>query len=232
MFNGHDLSTLVYCKVNRPIMAPVNALYETVSGRHGELFKSACLSGYDLPVDMWLRSDDRRDVSTIRHLLAAMLYAEEPAPLYLPDDPTRYLLAIVSGATDLGEITNDCPYTTVTFHIGDPFYYGKKHRVEVQAGTFSINSGGNRPAALSVTAHPKSGAAWFITNLDTGEKVQLGMSVADDSVVRIDMGLERATVNNQIAAVTLDSDFFEIDRRTNLQLSSGSAVLEWRERWL
>ena len=41
IFNGHDLSALVSCKVNRPIMAPVNANFESVSGRHGELFKSA-----------------------------------------------------------------------------------------------------------------------------------------------------------------------------------------------
>lgn len=232
IFNGHDLSALVSCKVNRPIMAPVNANFESVSGRHGELFKSAYFGGYDLPVDIWLRSDDRRDAATVRHLLAQMLYTDEPAPLFLPDDPTRYLMAIVSGSTDLGEITDDCPYTTVTFHVGDPFYYGNKRRVEVQAGEFAINAGGSRPAALSITAHPEPGVAWSIGNLDTGEKVQLDMDVAADSVVRVDMGLERVTVNNQVAPVTLDSDFFEINGRMKLRLSSGRALLEWRERWL
>ena len=231
-FNGHDLSALVYCKVNRPIMAPVNALFEEVSGRHGELFKSAYLGGYDLPVDIWLRSDDRRDAATIRHLLAEMLYTEAPAPLFLPDDPTRYLMAIVSGSTDLGEITDECPYTTVTFHIGDPFYYGNKRRVQAQAGMFGINAGGNRPAALTITAHPESGVAWSIRNLDTGEKVQLDMDVAEDSIVRVDMALERVTVNSHEAPITLDSDFFDINGRTKLQLSSGRALLEWRERWL
>ena len=65
IFNGHDLSALVSCKVNRPIMAPVNANFESVSGRHGELFKSAYFGGYDLPVDIWLRSDDRRDAAAV-----------------------------------------------------------------------------------------------------------------------------------------------------------------------
>lgn len=231
-FNGHDLSAIVCCKVNRPIMAPVSAVYEEIPGRHGELFKSACLGGYDLPVDVWLRSDDRRDAATLRHLLAEMLYTEEPAPLFLPDDPTRYLMAIVSGSTDLGEITDDCPSATVTFHVGDPFYYGSKRRVEAQAGRFGINAGGNRPAALTITAHAESGVAWSIRNLDTGEKVQLDMDVAADSVVRVDMALERATVNGHEAPVTLDSDFFEINGRMNLLLSGGSALLEWRERWL
>lgn len=232
IFNGHDLSTLVYCKVQRPIMAPVNATFESVAGRHGELFKSAFRSGYDLPVDIWLRSNDRRDVAEVRHKLAQALWTDEPAPLFLPDDPTRYLLAIVSGATDLGEITDGCPFTTVTFHVGDPAYYGQKRRVEAKAGTFTINAGGDLPAYLTVTAKPSSSAAWYIRNVDTGEQVKIASSVTSSSTVRLDMATERATVNSQAAAVTLDSDFFEINGRTKLQISSGTALLEWRERWL
>lgn len=232
MFNGHDLSALVFCKVNRPIMADVSALFENVAGRHGELFKAAYRGGYDLPVDMWLRSEHRRDVAEVRHKLAAMLWSEEPAPLYLPDDPERYLLAIVSGSTDLGEITDDCPMATVTFRIGDPDYYGRKRRVEVTAGTFAVNAGGNLPARLSITAKPGAAPSWTISNIDTGEKVQVSQALTSGSTVRIDMAQERATVNNQAAPVTLDSDFFEITGRTRLRISSGSAVLEWRERWL
>lgn len=213
-------------------MAPVSAKFETVPGRDGELFRSARLDGYDLPVDIWLRSDDRRDAAQVRREVAELLYTERPAPLYLPDDPTRYLLAIVSGATDLGEITDDCPFTTVNFHVGDPVYYGNKRRVDGASGTFSVNAGGNRPAHLSIAARPDAAGAWGVRNIDTGEQVRLAASVASGAVVRIDMALERATVNGQDAAVTLDSDFFEIKGRTTLQVSSGSALLEWRERWL
>lgn len=231
-FNGNDLSALVSCKVSRPIMPPVNATFESISGRDGELFKSAYFDGYDLPVDVWLRSDDRRDAATVRHALAKMLCATEPAPLFLPDDPTRYLLAIVSGETDLGEITDNCPFTTITFHICDPFYYGRKRRVEVKAGTFTVNAGGDRPAHLKITAKPASSAAWYIRNVDTGEQVKLASSVTNTSTVHVDMALEHATINGNTAAVTLDSDYFVIDGRTKLQLSSGTAVLEWQERWL
>lgn len=231
IFNGHDLSTLVYCKVNRPIMADVSALFESIAGRHGELFKAAYRGGYDLPVDMWLRSEHRRDVAEVRHRLAEMLWTDEPAPLYLPDDPTRYLLAIVLGSTDLGEITDDCPFATVTFHVGDPDYYGRKRRVDASAGTFTVNAGGNLPACLSITAKPGAGSSWSITNLDTGEFVSVAATLTASSVLRVDMALERATVNNQAAPVTINSDFFEINGRTRLQISSG-AVLEWRERWL
>lgn len=232
MFNGNDLSTLVMCKVQRHIMPPVKANYESVSGCDGELFKSAHFGGYDLPVDVWLRSDDRRDVATVRHALARMLSAAEPAPLFLPDDPTRYLLAIVSGDTDLGEITDDSPSTTITFHVGDPFYYGRKRRAEVSSGTFTVAAGGDRPTHLLITAKPASSAAWYVQNVDTGEFVRLASSVTSTSTVRIDMEKEHATVNGGTAAVTLDSDFFTIDGRTTLRLSSGTAVLEWWERWL
>ena len=151
LFNGHDLSAFVSCKVRRPIMPPVNVTLESIGGRDGELFKAAHFGGYDLPVDVWLRSDERRDAATVRHALAKMLCTDEPAPLFLPDDPTRFLLAIVSGETDLGEITDKCPFTTITFHVCDPFYYGRKRRVEVSAGTLTINAGGDRPAHLQIT---------------------------------------------------------------------------------
>ena len=231
-FNGTDLSKLVYCKVSRPVMAPVDATFESVPGRHGEVFKSACRSGYDLPVEIWLRTEDRREVAEMRHKLAAALWTDEPAPLYLPDDPTRYLLAIVSGSTDLNEITDDCPTTTVTFHVGDPDFYGRKRRMEVSAGDVHLDAGGNRPSYLKVTAKPAAGSTWRITNVDTGEFVAVDAPLTSSSTVRIDMATERATVNDQTAPVTIDSDFFEIDGRCHLRISGGTAILEWEERWL
>lgn len=232
IFNGHDLSKLVYCKVNRPIMASVKATFETVPGRHGETFKSAFREGYDLPVDMWLRTEDRREVAEVRHKLAAALWTDEPAPLYLPDDPTRYLMAIVSGETDLSEITDDCPNTTVTFRIGDPDAYGQKRRMDVSAGSVYVNTGGTRSAHLKVTAKPAAGSSWRITNADTGEFVEVRQTLTASSTIELDMATERATVNEQTAAVTIDSDYFSIDGRCHLTISSGTAVLEWVERWL
>ena len=166
----------------------------------------------------------------MRHRLAAALWTDEPAPLYLPDDPTRYLLAIVSGSTDLDEITDDCPTTTVTFHIGDPDYYGQKRRMEVLAGNVYVNAGGNRPAHLKVTAKPAAGSTWRITNVDTGEFVAINTALTSSSTIRLDMATERATVNNQTAPVTIDSDYFEINGRCHLNITNGTAILEWVER--
>lgn len=232
VFNGVDLSTLVMCKVQRPVMAPVEATFETVPGCHGETFKRARRTGFDLPVDVWLRTEDRREVAEVRHRLAKALWTEEPAPLFLPDDPTRYLLAIVSGDTDLGTITDECPSGTVTFHVGDPDHHGQARRADVSSGSVSIDFGGDLPTYVGVTAKPGAGSSWRITNTDTAEFVEVATTLTADSTIGIDMERERATVNGQTAPVTLDSDFFEVDGRTHLSISSGTATLEWEERWL
>lgn len=231
VFNGHDLSALVYCKVHRPIMATVDAKFEDVPGGHGEHLKSVRRAGYDLPVEMWIRTEHRREVAEARHRLAAMLWSEEPAPLFLPDDPTRHLMAIVTGDTDLGEITDGCPATTVTFHVTDPDYRGSLRRVDF-TGSASFSVGGTLPAPLSVTARPGRCDSWRITNGDTGEYVEVAGPFTADSVVRLDMDTERATVNGKTAQVSIFSDFFKVSGRAHLKASVGTATVVWEERWL
>lgn len=231
MFNGHDLSSLVYCKIRRPVMASVKATFDDVPGRHGEVFKNVKREGYDLTVDMWLRTEHRRDVADARHKLASMLWTDEPAPLFLPDDPTRYLMAIVSGSTDLDEITDDCPMASVTFRIGDPDYHGQSRRIDV-SGSAAFAVGGTLSAAIRVTAKPGACASWRITNTDTGEFVEVAQTMTADSTVRLDFATEHATVNNSVAALNIMSDFFEVKDRAHLKISSGTATIEWEERWL
>lgn len=231
VFNGHDLSSLVYCKIRRPVMASVNATFDDVPGRHGEVFKTVKREGYDLTVDMWLRTEHRRDVAEARHRLAAMLWTDEPAPLFLPDDPTRYLMAIVSGSTDLDEITDDCPMASVTFHVGDPDYHGQSRRIEV-SGSAAFAVGGTLPVEIKVTAKPGACGSWRITNTDTGEFVEIAQALSADSTVRLDFATEHATVNGSVASLNIMSDFFEVKDRAHLKVSSGTATIEWEERWL
>lgn len=231
VFNGHDLSSLVYCKIRRPVMASVNATFDDVPGRHGEVFKTVKREGYDLTVDMWLRTEHRRDVAEARHRLAAMLWTDEPAPLFLPDDPTRYLMAIVSGSTDLDEITDDCPMASVTFHVGDPDYHGQRRRIDV-SGSAAFAVGGTLPASIKVTAKPGACGSWRITNTDTGEFVEVTQELTASSVIRLDFATEHATVNNSVASLNIMSDFFEVKDRAHLKVSSGTATIEWEERWL
>ena len=231
VFNGHDLSELVFCKVHRPIMATVDATFEDVPGGHGERLKNARRAGYDLEVEVWLRAERRREVAEARHRLAAMLWSDEPAPLYLPDDPTRHLMAIVTGDTDLGEICDGCPTATVKFHVTDPDYRGQARRIDF-TGAASFSVGGTLPAPVKATARPGACDSWRLTNQDTGEYVEVMGPIAADSVVRLDMEAERATLGGKTAQVSILSDFFTVAGRAHLKASSGTVTVEWEERWL
>ena len=140
-------------------------------------------------------------------------------------------MAIVSGATDLDEITDDCPQATVTFHIGDPDYYGQHRRMDM-SGAASFAVGGTLPAAPTVTAKPGVCSSWRITNTDTAEFVEVVQPLTASSVVRMDFDKEHVTVNGSVAQLNIMSDFFSVKDRAHIKISSGSATLEWEERWL
>lgn len=231
IFNGVDLSKIVFCKVQRPVLAPVEVTSEEICGGNGAVYKSSRRASYDLPVDIWIRAEDRRAVADLRHKLASVLWTDEPKPLYLPDDPTRYLLAVVSGSTDIDKISDDCPSATITFKIVDPDYYGRNRRVEF-SGDASVSSGGNVDAHFRATVRGATGDRFRLTNLDTSEFVEVLGALTSDSVIRIDTSIERATINNQTAQVSIDSDFFKLGKRSRLRASSGSVLVEWSERWL
>lgn len=233
LFNGHDLGAYLICKVKRPIMAPVEVAHVAIPGRDGEVFKSVRRAGYTLPVEVALRSNWRREVAEVRHILAEMLWSDEPAPLYLPDDPDRYLMAIVSGETDLGTISNECPRTTLEFWIGDPVYYGRKRRASVQAATsLRVGVGGTAPAHPTFRLVATGAGRPRVTNVTTGEHVELVADVSAGDAVVIDCALEKTTVDGDVAAVALASDYFTVSGRPELLVVNASGTMEWTERWL
>ena len=238
VFNGHDLSILVMCRMERPIMPPVDISSVSVGGRHGDQFRRARMESYTIPVTVWLRAKDRRRVADIRHRLAAMLWTEEPAPMYLPDDATRYYLAIVEGDTNLGEITDEIPSTTIGFRICDPIAYGNRRTEALATGVErSVDAGGTYRAA-PVVRSTTSGGTWRIRNATTNEFVEInadtvGTSIASGQAVVCDMGNERLTLNGNDVGVSVDSDFFTMEGRTSLVVTGGAdTTIDWRERWI
>lgn len=230
IFNGNDLSSLVMCVVHRPLMATVEPEFKVVPGRNGAIFKNVKRKAYTLPIEVYLRTEDRREIERVRHELAAALWVSEPAPLYLPDDPTHYLMAIVTGSPDLDELTDECPSTTINFYIGDPDEYGQSHRLDfTYSGTKTFAVGGNLPAWLKVTAKATS-SVFKITNNDTGEYVVV--KTASGASVVLDFANEQATSNGSIAQVSDTSDYFSIENRAHVAFTGASNVtFEWVERW-
>lgn len=238
IFNGHDLSNLVMCRMERPIMPPVEVSRESVGGRHGELFRRARMQGYTVPVTVWLRAKDRRRVADLRHKLAAMLWTDEPAPLYLPDDATRYHLAIVEGDTSLGAITDEIPTTTISFYVCDPIAYGNTRSEELTTGANTSLDAGGTFAATPVVRSTTSGGTWKLLNVTTGAFVEVnadtvGVEIASGAELVCDMANERVTINGSTVGVTVDSDFFTIEGRMALRVTGGTdTTIDWQERWI
>lgn len=238
IFNGNDLTSRFEYLMVRPVLPPVEVSTETVGGRHGELFRRSRLQGFTVPVTIWFKTEDKHEIAEARHELAALLHTERPAPLYLPDDPTRYHLAIVDGTTEIDSLLNAFPSTTITFRVFDPIAYGNARTERLDANVTRMVDAGGTWAARPTVRSTTSGGTWRVTNVTTGEFVEVnaetvGGTVASGAALVCDMELERVTLNGNDVGVSIASDFFEIKGRCQLKVTGGTDTrLEWRERWL
>ena len=237
IFNGHDLSSLVMCRMQRAIMPPTSLSTVSVGGRHGEHFRRVKMDAYDIPVEIWLRADDRRDVAELRHELAALLWADEPAPLYLPDDPSCYHLAIVNGPTDLGTITDRPNGCTINFHVCDPIGFGETHTAAIATNVDATIAVGGTYETRPVITSVLSGGTWRVTNRTSGEFVEVnastfGAQLQAGTTLVCDMDLERVTVNGRDSGVTTDSLFFALLGDSTLRVTGArSTEVRWVDRW-
>ena len=62
--------------------------------------------------------------------------------------------------------------------------------------------------------------------------MQLSGSFTSATTIVLDMEREHATVNGSTAAVSVLSDYFDLSGVTHLAITSGTAAIEWVERWL
>ena len=233
VFGSHDLSALCYSCFSRPVMPP-STVYETaVPGRPGAVYRRRQLEPYDLPVTLYLRSASPEDVARVRHALAAMMLEPGEQRLVLPDDPTRYYMAAVSGASDIDALHERYPRAEITFRILDPVAYGQHRRQALASGRNSVLFGGTYPAR-PVVSISGNGSAVRVENRTGGRHVETAATVPAGRTARIDMALERTTVNGGDAAVTLASDYFECSGATVVHVSGSPSggTIEWDERWL
>ena len=111
--------------------------------------------------------------------------------------------------------------------------YGAEGRATV-SGTSGVQVGGTFRTYPTVTVRPDgSTSALRLTNMGTGEFVQIDKAVTASSAVVIDMAAPQATVDGSPAPVTFESDFFPLEPGANsLKLSSGTATVQWTERYV
>lgn len=235
VYNGFDFSPYLRANPRRSLLPPTSVETEAVPGRDGSRLVSARLSEMSLPVDVTLRARTREDTTELRRMLAAALWTAEPAPLVLPDDPGRYLMALVDGETELTSLWSTGA-TTITFRCPDPVAYGSDREMGMTTSAVVVG-GGTYPTRPTVVARPAKGSYYRVTNEDTGERVQVNMAFtgAGDQVLTIDFAAQHCDVNGTSADpyVTFESSYFELSPGANrLSASSGSARVRWTERWL
>lgn len=231
-YGGVDLGQLVMVsKVERRVLPKVRISETEVPGMDGELARQDGLEPYELAVDCYLRARDVYGVTEARRLLAEALLSDGPKPLYLPDDKLTYVMALYEGGAQLGS-NSKRPQVELSFLVADPVAYGVRRSASLSTKASLVIPGGTYKTEPVVTAKPAEGSSWKVTNSSTGEFVLVYADFTGSQTVVVDMGLQRATINGSDHAVDITSDFFTLDGPQELSVSSGTATMEWQERWL
>ncbi len=232
IFDGNDLSSALVVESISRAMLPKRRLETTeVSSMDGAHVADNGLETMEIDVTCRLLAWSAADVADRRRELARALHSGAAARLVLPDEPGRYYLAWYKGGSEPSASVR-CPQVKLTFLAADPVAYGGERRASVGTSATYVDAGGTYRAYPTVTCKPASGSYWQLTNVNTGDFVRVEASFTGSQTVVLDMARERCTVNGADHAVTLASDFFALDGAQQLKTSSGTATLEWEERWL
>ena len=230
-FGGRDLTDYVTVwGVTRPVGASLDITETEVPGMNGCYVSETRLEAYEVEVQCLMRAVDPDDVELDRRALASALAPGSVGRLVLPESGGLSLDAVCKGGAELSRLSQH-PGIKLKFLVTDPVAYGVARRAAV-SGSATVAVGGTAPARPTVTCKPTS-SPWRVTNASTGEYVQVTGSFDGSKTLVLDMGLERATVGGTDVPVYVGSDFFALagGGRVGLRVSSGTATVEWEERW-
>lgn len=230
-YGGHDLTPhITVTGVTRSI-APTRKIERTeIPGMAGELARPSGFEATEITVTGHLTSQSIDGTSDLRRILAQMLVSDGQQKLILPDEPTKYMMALYKGGAELSRGSKR-PKVGLSFLCPDPVAYGE-HRTQQVSGTQYVDAGGTYPASPVITVKPPSGSYWQVTNVATGEYVRVDASFNGSQTVVLDFALGRCAINGSDARVNIASDFFKLSGVQQVKVSSGTATIEWDERWL
>lgn len=234
VYNGFDFSPYLRCNPHRALVPPTSVTTDDVPGRDGTRFREARLGELSIQVDVELRAKARDDVAELRHRLAPHLWAAEPAPLYLGDDPFRYHLAVLDGESEL-DVLWRTGQAELTFRAPDPVMYGADREAELD-GEAVVHVGGNWKTAPVIEVVP-TGTSLRVESVTASAVVEVLAAESFDGTktLTIDCGAEHCELGgvNADARVALASDYFALTPGENaIKVTGGSGTIRWTERWL
>lgn len=197
----------------------------------GELVRFDGLEAVEVMVKGYLTPYGIDQVAKVKRILAKMLTIDEAQALRLPDEPWSYTLAVCTGGAELSRHAHR-PKVELSFLCADPVAYGQERTDTLTTTAKTVDSGGTYKVWPVVTAKPASGSYWMLTNVTTGDFVRVDAAFTGSQTVVLDMAKQRCKVNGTDHQVNISSDYFPLDGEQSLKVSSGTATLEWSERWL
>lgn len=240
IYNGFDFSPWLDSRlITRSLMPEYEVETEDVPYRPGEVFRRAKLKPLEIETRVKWKASARDDMAMLRRVIVSKLACFEEAPLYLDDDRHLgiYYMAVL---TNPGELENlwYTGYADLEWTAYDPIGYGAEREVAISrdatANPSLVVVGGTWETHPVVSCKPAGNVSSLrITNVDTGEFVQVETSVKSGSPVVFDMWREQTTVDGINSPVAFESDYFTLKPgRNNLLLSNGYGIVSFRERYI
>ena len=192
----------------------------------------AGLEPYKVKVTGLLRAGEADDVEQARRELAAALLGGGVQDLVLPYMSGLSLKAAYAGEAELARPWI-YPNIELEFLVTDPVAYGEQRTATIGTSYTTVKGGGTAESWPIIQATPGSGSYWRVYCPTTGKYVRVDTAFDGTQKVVVDMEAMRCTVNGSDHAVTIGSDFFPLGTGSQyLYVSSGTAEMTWKERWL
>ena len=235
IYNGFDFEPWMDTRlITRTFMPSMKVTTQEVPYRQGERFANARFEPLSIIVRARWKASVGDDMAALRRVMVEKLACFEEAPLYVDDD--RHLgiwykaVLVNPGELDTLWYTGAAEFEFTAY---DPIGYGEKRKATIGYNS-NAWAGGSYEAWPVFTCTPGGNVSYLkLTNMDTGDYVQITRSLTSSSEVVIDMGNCKVLVDGASVAPDFESIFFPLKPgANNLRLSSGSGTAEWTDRYI
>lgn len=233
IYDGFDFSKLLRVEsIDRPLMPRVDVDSESIDGADGERVNSVTLKAMtvDVKVRLVRPFEDmgrRQGLEGMRRLLSGRLLRREPRKLTLDDAPDTYLMAVLSGDTDLDRIVTTHT-ATLSWYCADPVSYGREGRRSA-TGRARVNVGGSYPTAPVVSVDVP-GSTYTVT-VDGKTMRALGTTEGDAPLV-FDCAAHLVSKGGTPVKLDVRDDFATWEPGIHVVECADPFTVTWRERWL
>lgn len=234
-FDGHDLAELFSIEYHMTRRLPTwEPTLVDVPARNGALFGGTRAQAVEIGMQLCPRALGRDERQEDLRTLASWLAVSEPKPLYLGDEGGRYRMAVPTGESEITPYL-DADVVQIGFVCPDPRLYGDERSATVTTTATSILVDGTavtRPL-ITATATPNGSGIWAITDLTTGEYMQVSLTSGSHTVV-FDCEARTVKVDGAVTMLAPACDwltFGNIEHQLQITTGTGTATVTWQEMW-